>query len=172
MYFFWTVLFGVSLFLSWGLTVFGLPGNWIMVILSAGFAWAFPEHFGWTMVAVIAGLALVAEVIEFLASGAGLAKGGSKRGAALAIVGSLVGSALGAAVGLPIPWIGSVVGVLIFSSLGAMGGAILGEVWKGKDTASSIQIGQAAFWGRLFGTLAKVLFGSIMIAVAIAGAVL
>ncbi|MBW3599965.1 MAG: DUF456 family protein, partial [Planctomycetes bacterium] len=74
---------------------------------------------------------------------------------------------LGAVVGVPIPVIGPIVGALLFASLGAMGGAMLGEHWKGRTMEEGLQVGQAAFWGRLFGTLGKMMCGAVMLVVVV-----
>jgi uncharacterized protein YqgC (DUF456 family) len=156
---------------EWVMTLFSLPGNWLMVVTFAGFAaWAYPLHGaaskGWIYAGVLAALALAGELIELGASAAGVAKGGSKRGAVLAMIGALIGSIVGAGLGVPIPVVGSVVGVLLGASAGAMAGAMLGETWKGKGLADSAKIGTAAFLGRLLGTGAKLICGAIMAAVA------
>lgn len=176
MYYVWVTLFAVGLIAGWALTLFGLPGNWILVGSAAAFAYFFPVEgahgLSWTLVAVLAGLALLGEILEFIAGAAGVARGGSKRGAFLAVIGSFIGSLVGAVVGIPIPVIGSFVAILIFSSIGAMAGAIAGEMWKGKDSYQTLKIGEAAFWGRLFGSLSKIIVGSIILTVAIAGALI
>ena len=45
---------------------------------------------------------------------------------------------------------------------------MLGESLKGRSFAHSWRVGQAAFWGRLFGTAAKAVIGAVMVGVAIA----
>jgi hypothetical protein len=176
MYYFWVTVFSVVMVLAWALTLFGFPGNWIMVGVAALFAYEFPAEtlsgISWPVVGVLVAFALLGELLEFAAGASGMAKGGSKRGALLAIVGSFVGSLGGAFVGLPLPIIGSFVGVILFASLGAMVGALLGEVWKGNEIVKSFEIGKAAFWGRLFGALAKIIAGSIILGVAIAAAII
>ncbi len=166
------ILLIVVLLASWVLTVFNLPGNWIMVAAVALYAlFVAPDSradASWTTVAVLAGLAVAGEIIETAAGAVGASRsGGSRRGMLLAIVGSIAGSILGAIVGLPIPIIGSVVAAILFAALGAMLGAVLGEQWKGRDSQTSWQVGQAAFWGRLFGTLGKITVGSVMVAIAV-----
>jgi uncharacterized protein len=59
------------------------------------------------------------------------------------------------------------VGALFFAGMGATLGAMLGEFWKGRSLDHSWTVGQAAFWGRLLGTLAKVVIGALMVGVAI-----
>lgn len=152
------------------MTVLGLPGNWVMVaaaVLYMAFApVAPPAAFGWPVVAVLVGLAILGEVIEFVASALGVAKGGgSRRGAVLAIVGSVVGAIVGAGVGIPIPVIGSLVAAVLFAAVGAMVGAMLGEHSAGRDADATWQVGKAAFWGRLLGTLAKATIAAAMILV-------
>jgi len=61
--------------------------------------------------------------------------------------------------------IGSVLGALLFASLGAMAGAIAGEISTGRKFDVSWHIAKRAFWGRLAGTLGKMLLGALMIAV-------
>ena len=177
MHFVWSLLFLLVLVLAWGLTLFSLPGNWLIVAAAATYACLTSADaepaIGWISVAVLAGLAALGEVIEFAASAVGTSRaGGSKRGALLAILGAVVGSVAGALLGLPIPVVGSIVGMLLFASLGAMAGAMVGESWKGRTLDESIEVGRAAFWGRLSGTLAKTGIGTVMVLVAALAALL
>lgn len=162
------ILLVAVLLASWLLTVFGMPGNWLMVATTAVYAYFSPAQsslaIGWKAVAVLAVLAGLGEAIELLAGAAGAAKaGGSKRGAALALFGSMVGSVVGVIVGIPIPLIGPIAAALLFAAIGATAGAMLGEAWCGKNLDASWQIGKAAFWGRLIGTMGKLLVGAVMV---------
>lgn len=158
----------VVVVVGWGLTVFSLPGNWLIVLGAALYAWLGPVEesrlaIGWGVVGALAALAALGELFEFLAGALGAAKAGaSKRSAALAIVGSLVGSLVGAFVGLPIPLVGSLVGAIVCAALGASVGAICGELWKGKELEETWTIGTAAFFGRLLGTIGKIIIGSVI----------
>jgi uncharacterized protein YqgC (DUF456 family) len=167
----WAALFLFSVAAGWVLTLFSLPGNWVMVATAAIYAALMPSELrvaiGWPVVFTLLGLAVLGEIVEFAAGAMGAVRGGgSKRGAILAAVGSVPGAMIGAAVGVPIPVLGSIVGVVLFAGLGALAGAMLGEAWKGRTLGESWQIGQGAFWGRLLGSLAKVLIASIMAATA------
>ncbi len=149
-------------------TVLGLPGNWALVAIAAAIHWAIsPQsfvHFELWVVVTLGILAAIGEVIEFVAGAAGVGKmGGARRSAALAVVGSLVGAIVGLFVGSPIPIVGNVIASLILGGVGAWSGAVLGERWADKSWDGSIQIGAAAFWGRLFGTLGKSLCGVAMV---------
>ena len=149
------------------LTVLGLPGNWLMVGAAALAWWAIsPESIAWLpkwSIGVLFALALVGEAIEFAAGALGVGKlGGSKRAAALAVVGSLVGALAGMFVGLPIPIVGSVIASILLGGVGACAGAALGERWVGKDWDGSVRVGVAAFWGKLLGTLGKAICGATM----------
>jgi hypothetical protein len=86
--------------------------------------------------------------------------------------GSIIGGVAGIFLGAPIPVVGSVIAALLLAGLGALLGAMLGESWKGRDLEVSWKIGKAAFWGRLFGTLGKVLVGCVMVVVVAAALVL
>jgi uncharacterized protein YqgC (DUF456 family) len=166
------VLFGITLAVSWVAQLLGLPGNWLIVAVAAGYAgWGPTESaadLGWHVVAALVALAVLGEIVELVAGAAGVSKrGGSRRGAMLAIAGSLVGSIVGMFVGLPIPFVGSLVAAVVFAALGALVGAMLGEHWKGRDFDASLEIGKAAFVGRLLGTVAKMMICSVMVAIAL-----
>lgn len=178
LYYLFVLLLAIGLCGSWLATFFTLPGNWIMVALCAAFAYWIPEEenghaLGWKVVIGLAVLALIGELLELAASALGATKaGGSKRAAALALVGSMVGSIAGAMIGFPVPVIGPLIGVLVCGGAGAALGAVLGEKWKGREFEESIPVGTAAFWGRILGTIAKTSVGLGMIAVAVVSALL
>jgi uncharacterized protein YqgC (DUF456 family) len=173
MSFLWTLLFVVAVLLFWFTNLLGLPGNWMILAAAVLYAWlkpvTSPGAIGWPAVGVIAGLALVGELVEFAASAAGVKKsGGSGLGVVFALVGSVVGAITGMIVGVPVPVIGSLIAALLFGGLGAMVGAVLGESLKGRSFEASWDVGVAAFWGRLLGTVAKAVIGAVIAGVAIA----
>jgi uncharacterized protein YqgC (DUF456 family) len=177
MSFVWAAVLLVLVVIGWATNLIGLPGNWFNVLAIAVYAYAAADSGrtaigGWCVLAVVV-LAVLGEIIEFVAGAMGVTKaGGSRRGAVLAIVGSLLGGLLGAIVGLPIPVIGTIAGVLILASFGALAGAVIGERWQGRDWEQSLQIGRAAFWGRLLGTLGKLLTGAVIVALVLAALLL
>lgn len=167
---FWAALLLIALAACWVLTLLGMPGNWLMVAAAAGYVLLVPAEspaaIGWTTVVVLIVLASVGELLEFLAGALGVAKaGGSRRGAVLALAGSLAGGVVGLFVGLPIPVVGSLLGAVLLAGAGAFVGAVLGERWRGRQLGESLKIGEAAFWGRLLGTVAKSAVGAVMVAV-------
>ena len=173
---FFALLLIVVLLASWVLTLLGMPGNWLMVMATATYAYFVPADspaaIGWKVVVALAVLASLGEILELLTATAGTVRaGGSRRGAALGLLGSMIGGLLGIFIGLPIPLVGSLFAALFFAGLGAAAGAILGEISVGKDIAASWQISKAAFWGRLTGTLGKMLVGAVMVAVVAAALV-
>jgi hypothetical protein len=89
----------------------------------------------------------------------------------LSVVGSVTGAIMGAGVGLPLPVIGPVAGVVLGAAVGALAGAMLGEAWKGRTLGEGWEIGQAAFRGRLLGTLAKLAISSAMVVIALSAIV-
>jgi uncharacterized protein YqgC (DUF456 family) len=167
------ILLSGVLAVAWLAQLVGLPGNWLIVLAAAGYAWLLPEDaataIGWNTVLALAALAVAGEVIELVAGAAGVTKaGGSRRGAVLAIAGSVVGSLVGVFVGVPIPIVGSLVAAIVFGGVGALVGAVLGEQWKGRDLDTSIAVGNAAFVGRVLGTVGKMITCTIMVAVTLA----
>jgi uncharacterized protein YqgC (DUF456 family) len=157
---------------GWVMTLLGLPGAWLMVVAAALYAWLMPAEsrlaIGWPTVFVLVALALLGELIESAASAMGARRaGGSRRGMALSVVGSIAGAILGAGVGIPIPVMGSVIGAVLGAAIGAFIGSVVGETWKGHDLEMSWRVGEAAFWGRLVGTLAKLGVATAMVIVGV-----
>ena len=156
-------------------TALALPGNWIIVLLTALFAWLIHDPAGggisWQCVVAVLVLAIVGEIVEFAAGAAGAARsGGSRRGMVLSLIGAVAGSLIGVAVGVPIPIVGSLVAAVGGGALGAFLGAFLGETWKGRSEEESLAVGKAALVGRLLGTVGKLAIGAVMVVVAAADA--
>lgn len=161
------ILLIVLVFASWALNLVTLPGNWLIVVLVALYAWLLPGDsrlaIGWSVVVLLVLLATLGEVIEAVAGAVSSARaGGSRRGMVLAVVGSIIGGILGVGMGVPVPIVGPVIGAVLGAGVGALVGAMLGEHWRGRSLDDSIRIGQAAFWGRVLGTVAKIGVGSAM----------
>jgi uncharacterized protein len=177
-YYTWAVLLVLGNLGALAATVMALPGNWIIVGLTALFAWlihdASDSGVHWITVGALLFLATVGEVVEFAAGAAGAARsGGSRRGMFLAIVGTLLGSMVGVAAGsflIPIFLLGSVLGAVGGGALGAFVGAYLGESWKGRSDDQRLAVSKAAFVGRLLGTVGKLWVGAVMVVVAAADA--
>lgn len=156
----YAVVLTVLNLLFWVGILVGLPGTWLMILVSALLEWWQPGHFmfSWTVLLVAAGLALLGEVLEFVLGAAGSRQaGGSKRAAALAIIGSLIGAIAGTA--LPAP----IVGTLIGACLGAFAGSLLGDLWAGRPLFRSFEAGWGAAVGRFWGTIAKLVIGAVIV---------
>jgi hypothetical protein len=161
---------------SWASNLLSLPGNWIIVLATAIYAYFFPESetsgVGWLGIGVLVALAVAGEIIEFVAGAAMAGKrGASRRAMALAVVGTMVGSILGAIFTIPIPILGPIVGALAGGAGGAFCGAWLGEIWKGKSVEEGMHVGTGALLGRLLGTSGKLLVGAVMVVVATVDAI-
>jgi uncharacterized protein len=146
----------------WVGILFNLPGTWLMILVPALLEWWQPGQFmySWTVLFVAAGLAVLGEVLEFVLGAAGSRHaGGSKRAAALAILGSLVGGIVGTA--LPVP----IVGTLVGACLGAFAGSLIGDLWAGRPLFPSFEAGWGAAVGRFWGTLSKLAIGAIIVAI-------
>lgn len=158
--------------LAWALNLLSLPGNWIVVALVGLYAWLGPEAgrvaVAWPVVAVLGAIAVVGEVVEFVAAAFGAQRAGaSRRSTMYAIVGSIGGALVGMVFGslIPIPIVGQLVGALMCGAGGATVGAMYGEWTGGKTWDESWPIGRAAFWGRLLGTLGKMAGGLVMLVI-------
>lgn len=174
-YYFWAILLVLGNLGALTATAFAMPGNWIIVGLTALFAWLMHDGTGagisWYAVGGLVALATLGEIVEFAAGAAGVARsGGSRRGMVLAIAGAMFGSVIGVVVGIPIPLVGSLVAAVGGGALGAFVGAYLGESWKGRADDQRLVISKAAFIGRLLGTVGKLGIGAVMVVVAAADA--
>jgi uncharacterized protein len=152
---------------AWAVGILGLPGNWIIVGI-AGACWWLVEPSSRLAVstAVLVTLilfAVVGELIEFAAGALGVQRlGGSRRSTWLALLGSIMGAIVGFVVGSGVPIIGNVIASVVGSALGAFVGSIYGERSLGKPWEHSLQVGSAAFFGRVLGTAAKMFCGTVI----------
>jgi uncharacterized protein YqgC (DUF456 family) len=169
------LLISVTAIIMLALSLVGLPGAWIMVAIASVLTFYVDASHTYSMrlptfFAILA-IAVFGEILEFIAGAAGVSKlGGSRRSAALAIVGSITGAIIGLFIGTPVPVIGSVIVSLLLGGAGAFAGAVLGERWVGQEWDVAILIGKAAFWGRLLGTLGKVTCSGTIMSVLIGAA--
>ena len=153
----WSLLFiilvGIVFFILGAGCVFsvilGLPGSWIMLALAVAIEWIdgwwLPDTstttFAWWLILVCGLLAVVGEILEFIAGVLGAKKGGaSRRGMWGALIGGIGGAFLGIAI--PIPIIGSLIG----AAIGTFAGAILGELSvpptevDGETTSATVRV--------------------------------
>ena len=166
MHWLWYFILAAVQFLGLSLTLIGLPGIWVMVAALVGFGWVtgWNVYVGWPGVITALVLAVVAEVIEFVAGSAGAKKaGGSRRAMIGAIVGGLIG---GFVFTIPLPVIGTIFGVC----LGCFLGAAVVEMGVRDDTGHAMRVGWGAAKGRFWAILLKLLFGLVIAIVAIVAA--
>ncbi len=163
-----TVLVSVAAVAAWAVGILGLPGNWILAGLAVA-CWGLPEpgsmlSISWVPVVSLLVLAAIGEAIEFLAGALGVKKlGGSNRSTWFALGGSLLGALAGFVVGSGVPVIGNIIASVLGSALGALVGSVYGERTSGKPWEHSLQVGSAAFIGRILGTLGKLAVGTAML---------
>jgi len=155
-------LFGVVIAVGLALDLVGLFGNWVILGAIAG-AWAITgfTHFGgWTM-AVLAGLAVLGEVIEAIAAALGAKRFGGDRGAALS---ALAGGIAGAVLATPVlPVVGTVAGACAGAFLAAAGHELL---LMRRAAPDAVWTGLGAALGRIAGLFAKLAIGIAMLILA------
>jgi len=149
------------------LVLFGLPGNWLIVISTCLFAWWRWEEgvFSiYTLIAIVV-LAVLGELFEFLGGMHGAKRAGASwRGSIAAMAGAISGAVIGTFT-IPVPFLGTVLGACIGAGLGAW--SI--EVSRGRKMDESVRCGVGAGLGELLGITAKVAVGIIIwITVAVA----
>jgi len=147
--------------LAWLLLVLVmLPGNWLMVVTTGLVAWWQWDRgmFGVPVLVAIVALAAAGEVVELLSGMAGSKRaGGSRWGSVGALLGAIVGALVGTAA-IPIPVLGSLIGLGAGAGLGAWGLELLG----GKKMDAAAKVGAGAGVGQLVGTTGKFLLGVLI----------
>jgi uncharacterized protein YqgC (DUF456 family) len=145
-----------------------LPGTWILLGLAVIVELADgtylpgeePVTFGWLLLGICTGLAVLGEVIETGAGAAGAKLGGAtRRGVIGAIVGGIAGAILFTPL-IPIPVVGTLLGALIGTFLGAFLGEVTSE--RQRHPNETLQAALAAAVGRLAGTLGKLGVGIVI----------
>lgn len=149
------VLLGAVLLLN----ILTLPANWIMLVLIA--MWRFSTPYGYDMgpgfFGMLAGLAIVGEIVEYVTQIWGSKKyGSSTSGMWVGVLGALIG----ALIGLPFLFgLGALVGALA----GAWCGSYLMERCNGRSEYEARQAAKGALVGRFLGIVIKCGIGAVMI---------
>lgn len=170
-----SLLVAVLFLLAGGLCVLGvvaqLPGTWVLLALAAGIEWSDrlwrpaddPATFDTRILVGCLVLALLGELLEFVAGAVGLRRGGgSPRGMWGSLLGGFAGIFLFTPLFAFVPLLGTFLGVL----LGTFGGALLGELSHqrrllpdGPASGHARAALRPALWaalGRILGTTGKV----------------
>lgn len=150
------LLMTASLFLH----LFGLPANWLVLIFATLWTFFAPqEAMTWQVLAILAALAVLGEVLEMMMSAIwGKKYGGSTGGMVAGMIGALIGAILGA----PILFgIGALFGALI----GAFLGSLAMELFKGRASGESLRAAWGTMLGRFGGTILKAAIGFAMLGI-------
>jgi len=160
MLYFWLILL-ILLNVVWLLLVlFGLPGNWLVVISTCFFAWWRWEDgiFSIYTLIAIAVMAILGELFELLGGMHGAKRvGASWQGSIAALAGAIAGAILGTFM-IPVLFLGTVLGACIGAGLGVW----TIEVSRGRKMEESIRCGVGAGLGELLGIAAKATIGIII----------
>jgi uncharacterized protein YqgC (DUF456 family) len=142
------------------LVIFGLPGNWLIVISTCLFAWWQWEDgvFSiYTLITIVA-LAILGELFEFLGGMHGAKRAGASwRGSIAAIAGAVAGAIIGTFL-IPVLFLGTVLGACIGAGLATWSL----ELSRGRKMDESVRCAVGAGLGELFGITAKVTVGIII----------
>lgn len=152
------ILLGIACLLGLLLTALQMPGIWLIVAAAAGYGWHEQfRQFTPAFVGLLAGLAVAAELCDFLPS-LMLARraGASSRAAWFGLIGGIVGMF---ALSLPLPIIGTVAGGVI----GCFAGAVIGELSLHDNVDRAARVGFAAAVGRVVGLVAKLSVAVVMV---------
>ena len=157
-------LYGIILILlnaAWlMLVLFGLPGNWMIVISTCLFAWwrwdsgVFSIY---TLVFVVV-LAALGELIELSAGMIGARKSGASwPGSIAALFGAIAGAIFGTFL-IPIPFFGTLMGACLGAGTGVWGL----EFSRGKKMEHTVRYAVGAGLGEFFGITSKFALGIVI----------
>ena len=156
---------------AWSGSFYRFPGTWVVVGLSAASAYFLPqknEQLGltWTDVAMLAGVAVVGELVEqFAGRSAGHAGGVHRRSLVIAMIGGISGALIGSVLTLRIPIIGPSLSLLVGTLAGVASGAYFGEVlYSDRKGWGRLSI-HTSLVTRLLGTVGKLVAGLTMVAI-------
>lgn len=142
------------------LVVFGLPGNWLIVISTCLFAlwrWGDGVFSIYTLIAIVA-LAVTGELFEFLGGMRGARRtGASWAGSVAALVGGVTGAIIGT-IFIPILLLGTLLGACMGAGLGAWAM----EFSRGKKLEESARYGVGAGLGEFLGISSKFAIGIVI----------
>jgi uncharacterized protein len=167
----WLGYLAATLFVALGalclaLTVIQLPGPWLLLAFALLLEWldrlylpagARSTFSAWTLWGSL-GLALLGELIEFLAGVLGTQRGG---GTSRGMWGAFLGGLLGALVLTPLFFFAPLIGTLLGALAGTLLGAVLGELSAQRSRGQGLALAptlRPALWatlGRLLGTTGK-----------------
>lgn len=127
-----------------GLTVIGLPGNWLIFFIALGYGYlesfVYMNH---TVLLILFGAVLAGELVEFVAGALGAKKeNASNRAVLAAFIGGIAGGILGTGI---MPGLGSIAGAVggSFAAGYLAEYAATGNSEKAGRVAKSIVVGQA-----------------------------
>lgn len=160
MLYLWAIILVLLNSLWLTLVVFGLPGNWLIVISTCLFAWWRAEDgvFSIYTLLIITVLAILGELVEFFGGMTGAKKAGAGwRGSIGALIGAVTGAVIGTFL-IPIFFLGTLLGACVGAGLGAL--AL--ELTCGRELAHSIRSGVGAGLGEFFGITSKFVLGCLI----------
>ena len=144
------------------LVVVQLPGTWMLLGLATIIEYIDTAYlpdgpqqtFGWWVLGGGLAIAVIGEIIEFVAGAAGAKKGGSStRG----MVGALIGGIVGIFIFTPLFFFVPIFGAFLGAVLGTFVGAVIGELTGGQTTIQgTMKPAIGATIGRIVGTSSKV----------------
>jgi uncharacterized protein YqgC (DUF456 family) len=142
------------------LVLFDVPGNWLMVLSTCLFAWWTWDQgvfSGWTLI-VITALALLGELVEFLAGMLGArSSGASWQASVAAIFGAVLGAIFGTFT-IPVLFLGTLIG----ASIGAGLAVWATEIARRQLAEHSLRRAVGAGIGQFVGTTSKIMLGLVI----------
>lgn len=148
------------------MTMFRLPGTWLIVAVAAFYGW----FDGWvrlsvSLLLILLGIAVLAEILETVMSMLAVRRVGASRKAA---IGGLLGGFAGMLIfSIPVPLVGTVIGALLGCFLGAMIGEMLAQQNLNLATKAGLVSAAGFAFGAMLKTAAAIAMSGVVIWAAI-----
>ncbi len=149
------ILLGIVLMLN----LFSLPANWMLIALAGVWKYMSPasEQFGLKFFALLIGLAVLGEALEFGLQAIKAKKyGSSTPGLWAGVVGAIIGAVMCAPLFFGF-------GALLGALAGAWLGCYLMELLRGGGHAQAVRAAMGAMMGRFLGTVCKCAVGGVIL---------
>ena len=156
-------LFGIA---GMVLSVLQLPGTWLIVAATAGYAWYYGgERISMTTVIWLVVIAGLAEIVELLSGYlAGKRGGASRRASWYGMFGGIAGALL---LTVPVPIIGTIIG----AAIGCFVGALVAELSQARGWQAGARSGMYTAVGRTMGSVFKTATAVVIAGWAVAAAI-
>ncbi|MBI4145756.1 DUF456 family protein [Candidatus Woesearchaeota archaeon] len=141
------------------LSALGIAGTFLILLAAALYDLIMWQMIiSWQTLAILAGLALLGELLEWIITYVGMKKNGVSR---YGLIGTILGGIIGASLLSIVPILGTIVGLVAGAALGAW----IGELYHTRHAKKAWKAAKAALIGRAIVMFTKLIIAIVQIAI-------